>query len=157
MIRPDRQERDLGQTIPSNFPKSFEIRAITRVINAPALMLEHEPAIATVIITQRSRAPMFRGCQGHSPVRMAKTFPPLELDNAAKPEVIREIGHPPGHDSNLRRRQSSQGRFMEVIEMRVREQHQINRWQMLDAQPRTLDSLQQEQPIREIRVNQHIQ
>ena len=41
--------------------------------------------------------------------------------------------------------------------MRVRQQHQINRRQVADFQPGALDALQQKQPVRKIRVNQHVQ
>ena len=48
-------------------------------------------------------------------------------------------------------------RFVKMIEMRVREQHQVNRRQVLDFQAGALDALQQKQPVRKIRVNQHVQ
>ena len=54
-------------------------------------------------------------------------------------------------------RQPAKGRFVEMIEMRVRQQHHINRRQVFDLQTRPLDTFQQEKPVRKVRIDQDIQ
>ena len=44
---------------------------------------------------------------------------------------------------------------MQVIEMRMRDEHEIDRWQISNAQPRTTEPLQHKQPPREIGINQN--
>ena len=46
---------------------------------------------------------------------------------------------------------------MEVIKVGVRQQHEIDRWQVLNLQAGTLDALEQEQPVREVRIHQNVQ
>ena len=47
--------------------------------------------------------------------------------------------------------------FVKMIEMRVRKQNQVNRREMFDLQPRAFQTLQKEQPVGEIRVNENVQ
>ena len=63
---------------------------------------------------------------------MREAFPPFQLHYAAKTEIVRQIAHAPGHDGNLRMRQSTKRRFMKMVEMGVRQQHQIDGWKMFD-------------------------
>ena len=88
---------------------------------------------------------------------MRETFPPLQLDDALEAQVVREIADAPRHDADLRMRQPAQRRFVKVIEVRVRQQHEINRRQIADLQAGALDAFQQKQPVREIRIHQHVQ
>jgi len=53
--------------------------------------------------------------------------------------------------------QSPQRWLVEMIEVRVRQQHQINRRKVLDFQSCPLKPLQKEKPVRKIRVHQNIQ
>src|SRR6266566_10107540 len=46
---------------------------------------------------------------------------------------------------------------MKMIEMSVREQNQVNRWQMTDLDSRPFDALEQEQPVGEIGIDQNVQ
>jgi hypothetical protein len=41
--------------------------------------------------------------------------------------------------------------------VRVRQQHEIDRWQILDATPGALDAFQEKDPVREVRINEHVQ
>jgi hypothetical protein len=90
-----------------------------------------------------------------SPVR--KTFPPVQLDDARKTEIVREITDAPRHDADFRMWQPPQGRLVKMIKVRVRQQNQVNRRQVVDFQAGTFDALEQKQPVRKIRVNQHVQ
>ena len=88
---------------------------------------------------------------------MRKTLPPVQLDHAAKTQVIGQIAHTPGHDAKLGVRQTTQRGLVEMIEMRMCQEDDINRREMLDTQAGAFDALEQEQPIGKIRVNQHVQ
>jgi hypothetical protein len=70
---------------------------------------------------------------------------------------VREVADAPRHHADFRLRQFAQRRLVEMIEVRVRQQHQVNRRQIPDFHAGALDALQQKQPVREIRVNQHVQ
>ena len=48
-------------------------------------------------------------------------------------------------------------RAADVVEVRVREQHEIDGGKVADLQPGPLHALQQEKPVREVRIDQHVQ
>jgi hypothetical protein len=62
---------------------------------------------------------MFAGSQRHFPIAMGKTFPPIQFNNALETEVVRQITHSPRHYANFRVRQTTEGWFVEMVEMRM--------------------------------------
>ena len=46
---------------------------------------------------------------------------------------------------------------MEMIEVRVRQQHHINRRQIFDLEAGAFEPLLQKKPVRKIRIDQHVQ
>src|SRR5437016_4560624 len=119
VVGADRQQRDLGPRQLSDLFKAFEIGAVAGVINPPPLMLQNEPAISPMKIAQDPCSPMLGRSEGHPPVVMRKTLPPVQLNDAAKSQVISQVANAPRHDRDLGMRQSPQRRFVEVIKMRM--------------------------------------
>src|ERR1019366_388093 len=97
-------------------------------------MFEQETAITPVAVTQRARPPMPAWGERHLPIVLRKAFPPIQLDDARKTEVLRQIADAARHHADFRLRQPAQRRFVKMVEMRVREQYQINPRQVLDFQ-----------------------
>src|SRR4051812_35690419 len=156
MVSSNGQQGDFGPAIASDIPKTIEISTITRVVNPPALMLKHKAAVTSMMIPQDARSPMFTGREGDFPISVRETFPPFQLDHAAKSKVMSEISHAPRHYGNFGMRQTPQCWFVEMIEVRVRQQNQINRGQVLNFQTTALDALEQKQPVGEVWVYQDI-
>ena len=119
-------------------------------------MFQNESAIAPVLVGKRAGAPMLAGRERHLPFALGETLPPVQLDDARKTEVVSEVADASRHHADFGMRQPAQRRLVKMIEVRVREQHEINPRQVLDFQAGTLDALQQEQPVGEIRVNQDV-
>jgi hypothetical protein len=46
---------------------------------------------------------------------------------------------------------------MEVIKVGVREQHEVDGWQVLNAQPATFNAFQEKDPVGEVRVNKDVE
>src|SRR5881628_505596 len=88
---------------------------------------------------------------------MRKAFPPFEFDHAAEAKVIGQVAHAPRHYADFGMRQAAQGWFMKMIEVSMSQQYQINRGEVLDPQPGAFDAFEEEQPIGEVGVDQHIQ
>jgi len=109
------------------------------------------------MVVQRPRTPVFARRERDLPVLLRKTFPPVQLHDAREAELFCEVADAPRHEADFRGRQPAQRRLVKMVEVRVRQQHQINRWQILHTQAGTLEPLEQEQPVREVRVHQHIQ
>jgi hypothetical protein len=91
-----------------------------------------------MLVVNGARAPMLARGESHFPVAMLKAFPRLQFDDAVEPKVAREVADAPGHHSDLRRGQLAQGRFVKMIEMRMREEDQINRGRSLILRPARL-------------------
>jgi hypothetical protein len=100
---------------------------------------------------------MFARREGDLPIVVGKTFPPIELDHALEAEVDREVADAPGHDADFWMRQTAQGGFMEMIEMRVREQDQIDGREVFDFQAGAFDAFEEKQPVGKIRVDEHVE
>jgi hypothetical protein len=157
MIRANRQERDFRRDATANFFEAMKVRAVAGVINAPALVFQNKSAVTAVLVAQGARTPMFARREGDFPIVVGKTFPPIELDDPLEAEVEREIAHAPGHDADFRVRQTAQRWFMKMIEVRVREQNQIDGREILDFQAGTFDAFEQEQPVGKIGVDEDVE
>ena len=55
-----------------------------------------------------------------------------QLDDARETEIFRQIADAMRHDADFWMRQSAQRGFVKMIEVRVRQQHQINPRQVAD-------------------------
>ena len=98
------------------------------------------------IVTRRMETPAERAAIGLSPAA-----------RSSKPQVVRQIAHAPRHDADLGMRQSAQSWFMKMVEMGMGEEYEVDRGQILYFKTGALDALQQKEPVRKIRVNQHIE
>src|SRR5215467_487382 len=127
------------------------------MIDPPALMLENKAAVTAMMIAQRASAPVFARGQSDFPIPMGKALPPLKFDHTGKPEVISQFADTPRHDADIGVRQATERRLVEMIEMGMGQQHQIDRGQVLDFQTGTLDSLQKEEPIGKVWIDQHVE
>ena len=157
MICADGQQRNLGRELFADSSETFKIRTVTGVINAATLVFKNETAITAMMVAQGACAPVFARSERHLPVLVPETFPPIEFDDSFETEVVSEIAHAPGHHTDFRMRQPPDRGFVEMIEVRVGEQHQVNGWQMFDFQPGTSDSLNQKQPVGKVWINQNVQ
>jgi hypothetical protein len=157
VIRANGKQRDLRRATLPDFLEATEVRAIAGVIDAPAMMFDDESAIAAMMIVENARAPMFARREGDLPFAVEKTFEPLQFDDALEAQAAREIAHAPGHDANFRRTNAANTRLVKVIEVRVREQDEIDRRKILELEASVFDALQQEKPVREIGIDEDIE
>ena len=110
-----------------------------------------------MLVGQGPGSPVLGRNKGHFPVVVTETLPPLQLDDAAEAQALGQGSAPPGHDGNFGRGDLAQGRFVEVIEVRVGEQHQVDGWQILHPEPGSLEALEQEEPVGEIGIDDGVE
>ena len=120
-------------------------------------MFEDESAVAAVVVAQHPGAPVLARGQGHGPVVVRETLPPLQLDDAAEAQIVGQVSHAPGHDGNFGVRQPAEGRFVEMVEVGMGQEHQVNGRQVLEAQAGAFEAFQQKEPVGEVGVNEHVQ
>jgi hypothetical protein len=73
-----------------------------------------------------------------------------------KTEIVHQVSHADWHNDRLVGRYAPQRAPVEMIEMSVSHQNEINRWQMMDFESRLFQTLDYFEPLRPVRVNQHI-
>src|SRR5258707_6124809 len=117
-------------------------------------MLEGKTAKTTMAVVQGAGAPVFARGEGYFPLTVSEAFPSLQFNDPPEAQAARQIADPPGEDGDLRRGQFAQGWFVEVVEVRMSQQHQINWGQIADSQAGALDPFQQEEPVGEVRVDE---
>src|SRR5439155_146272 len=127
------------------------------MIDAPALMLQDETAVAAVVVAEDASSPILAWRKGDRPATLRKAFPPFELDHAAEAKVVGQVAHAPRHYADFGMGQAAQGWFMKMIEVSMSQQYQINRGEVLDPQPGAFDAFEEEQPIGEIGIDQNIE
>ena len=157
MIRTDGQQGNFRADAAADFFEAVEVGAVAGVIDAAALVFEDEAAVAAVLIVQRARAPVFTGNEGDFPIVVRKAFPPFEFDDALEAEVEGEVANAPGHDGDFRVRQSAEGGFVKMIEVRVREQDEVDGRQVLDFEAGAFDAFEEEKPVGEIGIDEDVE
>ena len=157
VVGPDGQQGQLGLEALADFMEPGEIGGIARVINRAPAVLQDEPAPAPVFISQGPGSPVLGRNEGHLPVVVAEAFPPFQFDDAAETQTLGQGRAAPGHHGDLRRGDLAQRRFVEMIEVRVGEQHEVDGRQIFYAEPGSLEALQQEEPVGEIGVDDGVE
>jgi len=158
VIRADGQQSDFRREAASDFLEAVEVGAVAGMINPAALMFEHESAVAAMMIVQRACAPVLAWRERDLPILVRKLFPPLQFNHALEPKVAAPDPRRP--TASRRSSDAANGGALacgKLVEVRMRQQHEINRRQMFDLETRTLDPFQQEKPVREVRINQDVQ
>ena len=138
----DGQQGDFGLEARADFFEAVKIGAVPGVINAPPFVLQNETAVATMIVPQHARAPVLARRQRHFPIAARKTLPPFQFDDPLEAQAVGKVAHTPRHHRNLGMRQAAERWFVKVIEMRVSQQNQVDRREMIDLQPGALQPLQ---------------
>ena len=110
------------------------------------------------------RAPVSRRDVGDGQPEMAITVPPVQFDHVVKTKVgdqVEDVMR--DHDRGRHSLQAfgllhdgAQGRPVQMVEVGMGDQHQVNRRQITHLQPWPSNTFQDEEPTREVRVDDHI-
>ena len=73
-----------------------------------------------------------------------------------KTEIVHQISHADRHDDRLIGRDAAQGAPVEMIEVRVRDEDEIDLGQMMNLETGLLQALDHLQPLRPIRIDQDV-
>src|SRR5579864_5295582 len=92
---------------------------------------------------------------------MTIVIPPVELDDLIETEIRHQVEHVMRNDQRggaagqppRMVHDGAQRRTMQVIEMRMRHQHQVDGRKVVNAQPGFAYPLQKKEPAREVRVD----
>ena len=120
--------------------------------------LHDESAEALVIVVQVARAPVVGRGEVDLRVPESHTFPVRHLPNLAEIQLFQHARDPARHDHRLRPVGDALQRHpAEVVEVRVRDQHQVDRREMLDIDPGIAMPFHRPHPLRPDRIDQRIE
>ena len=156
VVGPDGQQRHVDRMPRADFPEALEIRRVAAVENRAPADLDDEPAEAAVRIMQHPRAPVMRRRERDFRRSALVALPVMQLMHAAKAEVMHQISHLERHHDRLIRRHPAQRLAVEVVKVRVRHEHEVDRRQVVEPQPRMLHPLENLQPLRPVRIDEQI-
>ena len=99
----------------------------------------------------------------HRQIAVPRTVPPVELDDLREAQIGDQIRHMARNDdgrggsprTQIVLHDGAQRRPVQMIEVRMRHQHQIDSRQIAHSNPGTPQPLQHKQPAREVRIDHH--
>src|SRR5579859_6036476 len=163
IVGADRKQREFGIKPSSDLAEAREIGCVARVVDRVFARLQHESAITAMRIFQNARAPVARWDVRDRQRSPARTLPPIEFDDFRKSEIGYQIGHVRRNNNGGRYpacpqiilHNRPQRRTMQMIEVRVRNQYQIDGRKVGDAKAGTAQALEHKEPAREIRIDHY--
>src|ERR1051326_8575774 len=150
IVSPDGKQGKLRPQPGTNFAEAGEVRSIAGVIHGMATIPEHIAAITPVRVPQYACSPVAGRDMRDRNVPVTKTAPPVQLDHITKSDVGNQIedmlrNHHRGCRSATPLRVLHKGakrRPVQMIKMRVGDQHQVNRGEIANLYtwlPQTLE------------------
>src|SRR3954471_24363242 len=157
VIGADRQQRDVDIVAVADFLESLEVGAVATMKNRAAIHFHDKSAEAAVKIGEKTRAPMRTRRKRHLERPQLHRLPVIELMNDIKTQVVDEVTDADRNDDRLISRDLGKGPTIEMIEMRVGDEDQIDRRQVMNLEARLLQSLDDFEPLRPDRIDQNIE
>ena len=156
VVGANRQKRDLDVVAFADFLEAGEIGAVAAVKNRTTIRFDNKTAEAAMQISQKTGAPMMTRGQRNFKRVERYCLPVIELVHNIKAEIVNKAANTHRHDDRLIGSDSSQRSAIEMIKMRMCDQHQIDIRQMMQFDSRLLQPLDHLQPFRPVRIDQDI-
>lgn len=156
IVRADRQQRDIDPIMLADFPKPRKEGAVAAMENDPTICRNNESAEASVQIGEKSRAPMITRRKRYADRSEFYLLPTIEFVNDVKSEIMDEVADSEWDDDRLIGRDFAQGAAIEMVEMRVCNEHNIDRRQMMNLEAWLLQPLYDLQPFRPIWIDENV-
>ena len=134
-----------GQRRP-DLSEAFEIGRVAAMKNRASVRGEHEPPEATVLVVQHSCAPMMAGRQGDRKIAALETAPVVEFVDALETQVVHEVAHAERYHDGLVGRNGPERAPVEMVEVRVRDEHEVDHRQFVQMDAWRLEPLDSFEP-----------
>src|ERR1035437_283869 len=93
-----------------------------------------------------------------------EVLPPIQFNDASVAQIADQVANMAWHNdgwpfaglASRKPRNRSQGWPVKVVEVRVRNQHRVDRRQLSQLQPRTAQPLENENPARKVGIDQDV-
>ena len=156
VIGPDGEECDFGVKFFSDFAEAREVTRIAGVVDGATAHIDHVPAIATMVICDFSRTPVFGRDKGDGRPRKTEAFPPLHFIDFFKSKPVHKIADSIGNDNGLVGGDSAEAPPIEMVEVGVGDEDQIDRWEVMVGKSSMAQPADHEKPVGPVRVDQNV-
>lgn len=164
-IGPDGQQRGLrGEALP-DFREYREIARVAGMIDGVLAVAKHIASEAAMCVVEDSRTPVPAGRHGDIHAAEAGRLPPVERADFRESEPAEQVFDAQRHDGDRSfagqpagvANDFAQRREVEVVHVRVCEEHGVNGGQVLDADAGFAQAMDQDEPVGENRVDQEVE
>ena len=156
IVSADRQKGDLDVVTFANFLEAFEVGGIAAMKNRAAIRADDETAEAAMSVGEKTRAPMMRRRERDAKRTELDCLPFVEFVHDIEPEPVDQTTDPDRNDDWLIGRNGAERASIEMIEMRVSDENEIDRRQMMKVYARFLEALDHAQPHRPNRIDENV-
>src|SRR5256885_10869982 len=155
-VRANRQERDLDIMAFADFLEALEIGGVAAMKNGAPVRTDDETTKAAMCVGEKTRAPMMRGRQRHAQRAELDCLPFAQLVDNVESQPVNQTPDANWNDDRLVGGNESQRAAIEMIEVRVCDEDEIDRGQMMDVKARFFESLDDAEPHRPDRIDQNV-
>jgi len=133
--------------------ESRKVSAVATMKNGAAIHRDDKPAKVAMQVCEKSRAPMVTGRKRNLERSEFNRLPVIKLVHNLKAEIVHQISDANRHGDRLIGSYSAQCAPVEMIEMGVGHKDEIDRGQMMDLEAWPLQSFDDLEPLRPVRIN----
>ena len=125
-VSANRKQRNVNVVTVADFLEPGEISTVPAVKNRAPIRGDHKPAEIAMQIRKETGAPVMTRCERNLERPELDRLPIIEFVDNVKTKVVDQISNTHRHNNRLIRGNASQRAPVEMIEMRMRNQHKIN-------------------------------
>src|SRR5262249_22461223 len=140
----------------ADFFEAREISGIATMKNRAPVRRDHKSSEIAVQIREKPGSPVVTWRQRNLEWPELDGLPVVEFVHDVKPEIVDQISNTRWNHDRLVRRYASQRTTVEMIKMRMRDEYEVNRRQMMDFKPGLFQSFDDLEPFRPNRIDQDV-
>ena len=154
-VSADRHQRDVDVVLHAYLGEAAKVRAISAVKHALAAGTHDVAAVIAVRVVKETRAPMVRRRVDDLELIKLQLIPDAHLVGRGKPEFFHQRPAALRHHDPLAGLQNLETRLVQVIEVRVRHQHEINLRHTMQVEPGLTMAFHRPMPLRPVWIDDH--
>lgn len=135
--------------------KSLKVCGVAAVEYGASGVFDEKPSESSVAVMENSSTPVTRRSKGDLQGAMFKTLPTTQLVDFIESQAVDEVADMFGYGYGLVAGYRAQGAAVQVIEVRMCDQHEIDGREIVKFDSRVLDPLDDFKPLRPVGVYEH--
>ena len=151
-----REQCDVDVVAVADFLEARKVSAIAAVKNRAAIRSDDESAEIAVQVCKKPGTPVVTRRERNLQRTQLDRLPIIQLVHNTEAEIMHEVTNTHGDNNRLVGCDASQRAPVQMIEVRMRHQNKIDRRQMMNFEARLFQTLDDLEPFRPDRINEHV-